>query len=266
MNLIETPEIETIIHPTAFVSKLAKIGTGVTIGPNAVVEDDVQIGNDVEIRQGAIIANGARIGNRSKVYAYAVIATEPQDLKYLGEPTNAFIGEDTIIREFATVNRGTTATGRTSVGSNCLIMTYSHVAHDCRVGDNVVISNATQLAGHVTIEDWVGLGGVVKIHQFCTIGKHAFVGADVKIVKDVAPYTLIGREPPQVEGINKIGLRRRGFSHELIAEIEEFYHILLFSGLNNRDGIAKYSQRQSVPEEILECIGFIDKSSRGIYR
>lgn len=253
------------VHPTAIVSPNAKIGENVEIGPFAIIEDDVVIGNGTKIMAGAYIANGARIGNDCRIFQYAVIATEPQDLKYENEKSEVFIGDRTVIREFATIHRAT-STGKTTVGSDCLIMAYCHVAHDCIVGNHVIMSNVTQLAGHVVIEDWVNLGGVSKVHQFCKVGCHAMVGADVKIVKDVAPYTLIGRVPPQVESVNKVGLRRRGFAPEIIQEIEAFYDTVLFSGYNNRDGINKFLERGDVSAEVRHCIDFILNSTRGIHR
>jgi len=254
------------IHPSAIVSDKADIGHNVTIGAFSIVEDDVVIGNNVEIRSSVTIANGARIGNGCKIFTGAVISTEPQDLKFAGENTIAVIGDNTVVREYATVNRGTKETGRTQIGENCLIMAYAHVAHDCTLGNNVIMSNVVQLAGHVTIEDWVVMGGVAKIHQFCSVGKYAMVGADIYVTKDVAPFTLIGRKPPQVEGINKVGLRRRGFSRDTIAAIQNFYDTILFSGYNNRDGIAKYKEHAAIVPEVESCIDFIEKSTRGIYR
>lgn len=254
------------IHPTAIVSDKAKIGENTTIGPFTIIEDDVEIGNNCEIRSNVQIANGARIGNDVKIYHGVVIATEPQDLKYKNERTFAYVGDNTVIREYATINRATTATYETKVGANCLIMTYCHVAHDCILGDNIIMSNASQIGGHVEIEDWVILGGVTKVHQFCKIGCHAMVGADVKVVKDVPPYTLIGREPARVEGINKVGLRRRGFSREEINSIESFYDIILFSGLNTGDGIKEFKNKNKTTSHVEHCMNFIEKSSRGIYR
>jgi UDP-N-acetylglucosamine acyltransferase len=258
--------MSSIIHPTAIVSEKAIIGNDVKIGPFSIIHDDVVIGNNCEIRSSVIIDNGSRIGNNVNIFSGAIISTEPQDLKYGGEQTFAYIGDGTTIREYATINRGTKETGMSSVGKNCLIMSYCHVAHDCYVGDNVIMSNVCQLGGHVNIEEWVVLGGVSKIHQFCRVGKHSMVGADTKIVKDVAPYTLVDRKPAQVEGINKVGLRRRGFSTELIQEIEQFYDTVLFSGYNNRDGIIKFSQREKISEEVRYCIEFIENSVRGICR
>ncbi|HRP01952.1 MAG TPA: acyl-ACP--UDP-N-acetylglucosamine O-acyltransferase [Candidatus Kapabacteria bacterium] len=254
------------IHPTALISPNATIGNNVKIASNVLIEDDVIIGDNCEIRNGAVIANGSRIGNNVKIYSYAIISSEPQDLKYDNEKTYVYIGDNTEIREFATINRGTHATGRTIVGENCLIMTYCHVAHDCHLGNNIIMSNASQLGGHVIIEDWVVLGGVTKIHQFCKLGMHSMIGADAKVVKDVAPYTLIDRKPAQVEGINKVGLRRRGYSNELIKEIEQFYDTILFSGFNNKDGIKEFLKREVISDEVKHCIEFIQNSVRGIHR
>lgn len=231
------------IHPSAIVSPNAKIGSNTIIGPFSIIEDNVEIGEDCEIRSSVIIGNGARIGDAVRIYAGAAISTEPQDLKFSGEPTFTYLGNNTVVREYATINRGTKETGETRIGNDCLIMSYCHVAHDCVVGNNVIISNVTQLAGHVVIEDFVTLGGVAKIHQFCKVGKYSMVGADCKVVKDVPPFTLVDRKPAQVEGVNKIGLRRKGFAPEVIQEIEQFYDTILFSGLNNRDGIEKFIQR-----------------------
>lgn len=256
----------SMIHPTAIISDKAKIGKNAKIGPYVVIYDDVVIGDNVDIHANVVIYNGARIGNNNRFFPGAVIAAAPQDLKYNDEPTLAVIGDNNVIREYATIHRGTTATEKTSIGDNNLIMAYCHIAHDCHLGNNIVMANATQLAGHVIIDDWVVIGGVVKITQFCSIGKHTMLGADAKITKDVAPYCLLGRIPAQVEGINKVGLSRRGYSSEKIKEIQNFYNIVLFSGYNNRDGINKYTKHNEVSTEIQECIDFINNSKRGILR
>lgn len=215
--------MSVLIHPLASVAPEARIGNNVTIGPFAVIESDVEIGDGSIISAHATLMNGSRIGSECSVFPGAVIGAVPQDLKFKGENTLAIIGDRTVIRECATVNRGTEATGRAIIGKDCLIMAYCHVAHDCTVGDHVIMSNVSQLAGHVSIGDWVILGGLAKVIQFCTVGNHAMIGADCKITKDVAPYALIGREPAKVEGVNKIGLRRRGFSNEAIDAIQELY-------------------------------------------
>ncbi len=253
-------------HPTAIVSDKAKIGKNVKIGHYSIIEDDVEIGDNTEIRSHVVIADGARIGKDVRIHPCAVIATEPQDLKFGGEKTLAIIGDRTVIREYASVNRGTKESGKAEVGSDCLLMAYVHVAHDCKVGDNVVLSNLTHLGGHVTIEDWVVTGGYVKLHQFCKIGRHAFIGADAKIVKDVPPYTLMGNNPVKVAGVNKIGLKRREFTTEQINELNNFYRILLNSGLNTKDGVKKYLEERKPTKEIENCIDFIKNSDRGIYR
>ncbi len=257
---------EVIIHPTAIVSPKAELGKSVKIGAFSIIEDDVIIGDNTEIRSSVVIANGARIGKDCKIFSHAVIATEPQDLKYEGEVTFVFIGDRNVIREYATINRATKETGKTIIGNDNLFMAYTHVAHDCILGNNIIMANVAQIAGHVQIEDWAIFGAYSKIHQFCTVGSHSMLAAGVKIVKDVPPYVLIGREPAKIEGINKIGLRRRGFSVEIIDEIERFYHIILYSGLNNKDGIAEYSKKENIPDEIKNCIYFIENSKRGIHR
>ena len=257
---------ENLVHSTAIVSDKAEIGDNVKIGPHPIIEDDVVIGDNTDIRSKVVLANGSRIGNDCVIGHGAVIATEPQDLKFEGEKTLAIVGDRTVLREYVTINRGTSATGQASVGEDCFIMAYCHVAHDCVVGNKVIMANATQLAGHVHIDDWAILGGVVKVHQFCRIGSHVMVGADVKVAKDIPPYTLVGSIPPKIDGINKVGLRRRGFSRELIQEIEEFYFTLLHSGLNTKDGIEQFMARPVVSDEIKRCIKFIQDSDRGIYR
>jgi len=254
------------IHPTAIVSKKAELADGVSVGPNSIIHDDVIIGENTEIRSSVVISDGARIGKDNAIYHGAVIATEPQDLKYNNEKTYVIIGDRNVIREYATINRATSATGKTTLGNDSLIMTYVHIAHDCHLGNNLIISNVTQLAGHVTIEDSVTIGGVVKLHQFITVGCHSMIGADVKLVKDVPPYTLIGNNPSKVDRLNMIGLRRRGFDNSVIKEIDKFYRTILWSKYNVSDGLKKYIEDNEIIPEIQHCIDFIKKSERGIYR
>lgn len=255
------------IHPLASVAPGAKIGTNVNIGPFAVIESDTEIGDGSTIHAHATILNGSRIGQECAIFPGAVIGAVPQDLKFKGEQTFAIIGERSVIRECATINRGTEATGRAIIGKDCLIMAYCHVAHDCTVGDHVVMSNVSQLAGHVTIGNWVILGGLAKIIQFCSVGDHAMIGADCKVTKDVAPYALIGREPAKVEGVNKIGLRRRGFSNQAIDAIQELYSAVFFSGMNTTDGMEEYERlHENVLPEVQACISFIRSSQKGIIR
>ena len=255
----------TKIHPSAIVSSKARIHESVEIGPYSIIEDDVEIQEGTILKNAVVLANGARIGKNVKIFSGAVISAVPQDLKYKGEETLTEIGDDTVVREYATINRGTVAEGKTVVGKNCLLMSYTHVAHDCILGDNIIMSNATQLGGHVLVEDWVILGGVTKVHQFVHIGKHAMIGADTKLVKDVPPFTLIGREPAKVQGINKVGLRRRGFSDNEIKEIDDFYYELMFSGDNTSEAIKKFESSEN-SENVNYCVDFIKNSKRGIYR
>lgn len=257
----------TTIHPSAVVDPAARIGTGVSIGPFCVVEADVEIGDGSTLLSHVVLANGSRIGKDVRLHPGVVVGTAPQDLKYNGEPTLAIVGDRTVLRECVTVNRGTTHSGKAEVGSDCLLMAYVHVAHDCVVGNHVIIANSVQLGGHVEVGDWAILGGLTGVHQFCRIGAHSMVGACSRVVKDVPPFTLCGKEPLTVEGINAVGLRRRGFTRETIDAIDAFYHTLLRSGLNTSDGIAAYEAKHvAVEPDVRACIDFIRSSKRGIYR
>lgn len=258
---------DVVIHPTAIVDPAAKLGIGVTVGPFCVVEADVRIGDRTVLKSHVVVANGARIGADCVIHPGAVISTEPQDLKYAGEPTLAIVGDRTTLRECVTVNRGTTFSGKAQVGSDCLLMAYVHVAHDCVVGDNVIIANGVQLGGHVEVGDWAIIGGLTGIHQFCRIGAHSMIGACSRVVKDVPMFALCGKEPLTVEGINAVGLRRRGFDIKTIAAIDEFYTTLLRSGLNTTDGLKRYCDEVEEPlQPVADAISFIRASKRGIYR
>jgi len=253
-----------IIHPTAIVSSKAKIGDNNIIAPFTIIENDVEIGNDCQMGPSAVIYNGARIGNRVKIYQGASIAHSPQDLKYRNEPTLFFVGDDTVIHECVTLHRATKETGFSRVGKNCLLMAYSHVAHDCVVGDNVILANAVQLAGHVHIEDWVIMGGTSAVVQFCKVGKHSMIGANAIAVKDVPPFVLSGRFPIKYEGLNKVGLRRRGFSNEDIETIKKAYDLIYNSGLNVSQAITKIEAELNSNSFVQDIITFIRTSKRGI--
>lgn len=252
------------IHPTAIVSSKAKISDNNIIHPFTIIEDDVEIGDGCEIGPSAVLYNGARIGNRVKIYQGASIAHRPQDLKFGNEPTQFYVGDDTVIHEFVTFHRGTKETGFSRVGKNCLFMAYSHVAHDCVVGDNVILANAVQIAGHVSIEDWVIIGGTGAVHQFCKVGKHSMIGANTVAVKDVPPFVLCGRFSIKYEGLNKIGLRRRGFSEEDIQIIKKTYDYIYNSGLNVSQGVAKAESEFGNNQNVKYIISFIRTSKRGI--
>ncbi|MBM4157543.1 MAG: acyl-ACP--UDP-N-acetylglucosamine O-acyltransferase [Ignavibacteria bacterium] len=248
------------------VSKKARIGTNVIIGEYTVIKDDVIIGNDVKIGSNVLIDNGARISNNVIIHHGAVISTPPQDLKFEGEITTFEIGENTVIREYATLNRGTKHSYMTVVGKNCFLMAYSHIAHDCKIGDNVIIANAVNMGGHVIIDDWAIIGGIVAIHQFCRIGKHAIIGGGFRAVKDVPPFILAGNVPLKYEGLNFVGLKRRGYTNEQIENIRNVYNIIYKSKYNVSDAIKKIKNEIEQTPEIKTITDFIEASSRGIIR
>ncbi len=257
---------DVVIHPTAIVSPKAQLGMGVKIAPFAIINDDVHIGDHTHIGPYCYIDNGTRIGSNNKIFSNVVIGTDPQDLKYKGEETFVIIGDNNTIREFSTINRATSSTYYTRLGSNNLIMEYCHIAHDCSVGDNVIFSNNAQIAGHVTVEDWVILSGFAIVIQFLTVGKHAFIGATTKMAKDAPPYSIIAGADPVFEGINIVGLRRRGFSNKTISEISSFYKQIFKGGLNTSDALAKYeSENPTINNTIQEIIDFIKRSKKGVY-
>lgn len=254
------------IHPTAIVHPKARLGDGVTVGPFSVIEENVEIGENTRIDSHVLIANGARIGKNCHLHHGAVISTIPQDLKFAGEETFLEIGDNTIVREYCDLNRGTKERGKSVIGANCLLMAYVHVAHDCIVGNNVILANGVQLAGHVTIEDFVTIGGMVPVHQFCRIGKHAFVGGGFRVVQDVPPYILAAGEPLAYKGLNIIGLRRRGFPQETIALLRKCYRFLYQAKLNTSQAVEKIRSELEPTPEIQAILEFIEKSERGFIR
>ena len=241
------------------ISAKAKIGTNVFVGDFTVIQDDVEIGNNVEIGSNVLIGNGARISDNVKLHHGAVISSIPQDMKFGGEVTTLEIGENTVVREYSTVNRGTIASGKTVIGKNCLLMAYSHIAHDSRVGNNVIIANCGNLGGHVEIDDWAIVGGIVAVHQYVKIGMHSILAGFTKAVKDIPPYIMAGDNPMKYEGLNIIGLKRRGFTSEQIDGIKEFYKLLYKSGLNISDAIQNIKQTLPKTEEVSNILSFISK-------
>ncbi len=254
----------TDIHPTALVDPQARIGDNVQIGAFAIVEGDVAISEGTTIGPHTLIANGARIGKNCRIHNGAVVATLPQDLKFGGEATLFEIGDNTTIREFATLNRGTAAHGKSSIGKNCLLMAYTHVAHDCTVGDNVIMSNGVQLGGHVTIEDWAIIGGMTPVHQFCHVGQHCMIGGGFRVIQDVPPYILASEEPLRFCGLNSIGLRRRGFSSETLLQLKRAYRLLYRSDLNVSQAVERIKAEFELTPEIANILRFIESADRGI--
>ena len=253
-------------QPLSFVHSGAKIDKSVVIEPFVTIESNVVIGKGTWIGSNVTIMEGARIGENCRIFPGAVISAIPQDLKFNGEDSIVEIGDNTTIRECATVNRGTSATGKTIIGKNCLLMAYSHVAHDCNIGDNCVIVNGVALAGHVTIGDFAILGGNSAVHQFVTIGRHAMISGGSLVRKDVPPFVKAAREPLSYIGINSIGLRRKEFTEEKINEIQDIYRILFQKKNNNSQAILKIeAELKSTPERD-EIVSFIKNSGRGIMR
>lgn len=253
-------------QPLAYIHPAAKIAPSVVIDPFVTIEQNVEIGEGTRIGSNVTIMEGARIGKNCTIFPGAVISGIPQDLKFRGEDTLAIIGDNTTIRECVTVNRGTAAKGKTVVGSNCLIMAYSHVAHDCVIGDNVIISNATQIAGEVVVDNFAVIGGGTLIHQFCHIGPHVMIQGVALVNKDIPPYVKAAREPIAYAGVNSIGLRRRGFTSEVIRDIQEIYRYLYLSGLNNTDAVERIEAELPATKERDEIILFVRNSKRGIIR
>lgn len=253
-------------QPLAYIHPAAKIAPSVVIDPFVTIEQNVEIGEGTRIGSNVTIMEGARIGKNCTIFPGAVISGIPQDLKFRGEDTLAIIGDNTTIRECVTVNRGTAAKGKTVVGSNCLIMAYSHVAHDCVIGDNVIISNATQIAGEVVVDNFAVIGGGTLIHQFCHIGPHVMIQGGALVNKDIPPYVKSAREPIAYAGVNSIGLRRRGFTSEVIRDIQEIYRYLYLSGLNNTDAVERIEAELPATKERDEIILFVRNSKRGIIR
>lgn len=252
------------IHPTAAVDTKARLAEDVSVGPFSIIEGDVEIGKGSQIHSHVLVANGARIGENCQVHHGTAISTIPQDLKFSGENTTLEIGDNTIVREFCDLNRGTKHRGKSAIGKECFLMAYAHVAHDCLIGDHVIIANGVQLAGHVTIEDWVIIGGLVAVHQFCSVGQHAFIGGGFRAVQDVPPYILAASEPLTYKGLNAIGLKRRGFSSETIGALRKCYRIIYRSRLNTRHALEKIKSEMEMIPEIRAVIAFIEKSERGI--
>ena len=260
---IETRE-ETEVHETALVDPAAELGQGVTIGPWALIGPRVRIGDGVQIGPRVLIERDTTVGEDCRIANGAVLGTDPQDLKFQGEETTLEVGARTVIREFATLNRGTSAAGKTVIGSDCLLMAYTHVAHDCELGNHVILSNAVNMGGHVIIEDWVIVGGLTPIHQFVRIGAHAFVGGGSRIPQDVPPYCRAAGNPPKLYGLNSVGLERRGFSEDVRKALKQAYRILFSSNLNLSQALERADEDVTAIPEVRHLLEFIRAGERGI--
>lgn len=253
-------------QPLAYVHPEANIADNVVIEPFVSIDKDVIIGEGTRIGSSVTIMPGVRIGKNCRIFPGAVIGAIPQDLKFRGEYSTVEIGDNTTIREFVTINRGTSAKGKTVVGSNCLLMAYVHVAHDCVVGNNVILVNNTQLAGEVIVDDYAILAGMVAVHQFVRVGSHVMVAGGSLVRKDIPPFIKAGREPLSYVGINSIGLRRRNYSNEKIREIQEIYRYIYQKGLNISQAVEIIEAEMPASTERDEVLLFIKDSKRGIIR
>ncbi|MFM8744092.1 MAG: acyl-ACP--UDP-N-acetylglucosamine O-acyltransferase, partial [Cytophagales bacterium] len=251
-------------HPLANVHPHAKIGNNVVIEPFATIHADVVVEDNSWIGPNAILWDGTRLGKNVKIYPGASVSSIPQDLKFAGEKTETFIGDNTVVREYVTISRGTNDKYKTVIGSNCLLMAYVHVAHDCIIGNHCILVNSVQVAGHVEIENWAIIGGSSAVHQFVKVGAHVMVSGGSLVRKDVPPYTKAAREPLTYAGINSVGLRRRGFDSEKISEIQEIYRYIFLKGLNNAKALDLVEQELPASTERDYIIKFIRASERGI--
>lgn len=255
-----------MIHALASVHPQSKLGANVHVSQFSTIEDNVEIGDDTWIGPNVTIMQGTRIGKNCRIFPGAVIGAIPQDLKFKGEDSTVEIGDNTTIRECVTINRGTVDKMKTSVGSNCLLMAYVHLAHDCILGNNIIIANSVNLAGHVEIEDWAILEGLVAVQQFVKIGAHAFVTGSSLVRKNVPPFIKVAREPLQFVGVNAVGLRRRGFADEAIKEIEGIYRTLFVMGHNVSNALAIIEKEVTTSADKEYILRFIRESQDGIIR
>ena len=253
-------------QPLSFIHPQAKIANNVVVEPFVTISKNVEIGQGTWIGSNVCIMEGSRIGENCRIFPGSVIGAIPQDLKFDGENSEAIIGNNTTIRECVTINRGTNYSGKTEIGQNCLIMAYSHIAHDCKISNNAIIVNSVQLGGHIEVGEWAIIGGLSAVHQYVKIGKHSMISGGALVRKDVPPYTKAAREPLSFVGINSVGLRRRGFKSEKIIEIQNIYRTIFQSKLNNTQGIDKLEAEFPVSKERDEIIDFIRNSGRGIMK
>ncbi len=252
------------IHPTAIVDPSAELGTGTTVGPYCIIEAGVVLGENCWLQHHVTLSGPLRAGAGNRFYAYCSIGQQTQDLKYKGEPTWLEIGDENTFREFCTVNRSTMSDGKTRVGSRGNYLAYSHIGHDCTVGDSVVFSNNGTLAGHVQLGDHAVIGGLTAVHQFCRIGKFAITGGCSKIVQDVPPYMIADGNPAEIRGINLIGLERKGFPAEQLKPIKEAFRLIYRSKLNTKQALEAIRKDSPPNEQINEIVSFIESSERGI--
>jgi len=254
----------TTIHPTAIISDQARLGENVQVGPGVIVGDGCEVGDNCVLDARAVLERNVRLAPGVRVGIGTVLGGDPQDLKFKGEETWVEIGEGTRIREYTTINRGTSQSFRTTVGKNCFLMSYVHLAHDCHLGDGVIISNGTQLAGHVTIEDRAILSGLVAVHQFVKIGRHSFVGGCSRVAKDVPPFLKAVGNPVKLYGLNSVGLTRAGFDEGVIRELKRAYRLFFRSELNVSQAMERAATELPRSPEVEHFLRFLEGSDRGV--
>jgi UDP-N-acetylglucosamine acyltransferase len=255
------------IHPTAIVAPTARLGAGVTIGPYSTIGDQVTLGDGTTVGAHVVIEGGAQVGRNCRIFSHAVLGSEPQDLKFRGEKSMLLVGDGTVIREFATLNRATSGGGgKTVVGRGCLIMAYAHVAHNCHLGEGVILANAATLGGHVVIEEHAIVGGLTGVHQFCRIGAHAIIGGCSGILLDIPPYVKAQGNRARLFGLNTVGLKRRNFPPEAIRHLKQAYRLLFLSGLNTSQALERIATELPACAEVQHLVHFIKTSERGITR
>jgi len=259
---------ETVIHPTAIVDPSARIPDSCRIGPYCVVGAEVEMGEECELISHVALHGPTRMGRNNRLFPFAAVGGEPQDITYRGEPTRLEMGDNNVIREFVTINRGTVKGGGvTRLGSDILIMAYAHIGHDCQIGDHVMLVNAATLAGHVTVEEWAVVGAISPVHQFVRIGAHSYIGGGTVITQDVLPFskTSATREN-RAYGLNSVGLKRRGFSDQRIQKLHHAYRVLLASKLNTSQAIEKLRSEGDLGEDVEMLIRFVESSERGVIK
>ena len=257
-------EVEALVHPTAIIDPRANVAPGVAVGPYSIIGPGVVVGRGTVLGPHVLVERDTTLGEQCQIAKGAVIGGDPQDLKYEGEPSHLFVGDRTVVREYATLNRGTRASGQTVVGSDCLIMAYAHVAHDCEIGNHVVLSNAVNMAGHVVIEDWASVGGLTAIHQHVRIGAHSFCGGGSRVPQDIPPYLKVAGNPVKLYGINTVGLERRGISDDVKRALKKTYQVLFQSKLTLTRALDMAEDQVHQIPEVRHLLAFIRSSKRGV--
>ncbi len=255
------------IHATALIDPKAQVPASCKVGPYCIIGADVILGENCELISNVVIHGPTTIGKDNRFFPFAAIGIEPQDISYKGEPTRLEIGDNNVIREYVTINRGTSkGEGVTRVGSHILIMAYSHIGHDCQIGDHAMLVNAATLAGHVTVEEWAVVGALCPVHQFVRIGRHAYIGGGTVITQDVLPYSMTSaKRETHAYGLNKVGLQRRGFSEERLKSLHRAYRYLLAAKMNTSQALTKLKAEEQT-EDVRYLVDFIEKSERGILK